>query len=109
MSTFFGVLTLYPWVLGAGLILFLLCIARFYEIKYAELYRNASRRRTHYPFFWVPLILFLAAAASDAFLAHDLVGSVSVETVPGDLAFFIGGLTLAGLGYHMYCMMTRGR
>ena len=31
MSILFTILTLYSWVLGAGLVLFLLLIARFYE------------------------------------------------------------------------------
>ena len=104
MSNFFSILTLYSWVLGAGLVLFVLYIARFYEKKYAELYRDAPRRRTYYQLFWIPLILFLLAAGRYAFLRDDWVGDVI-----SDLAFWVGGVVLATLGYYVQNMMTGGR
>ena len=104
MSLLFSILTLYSWVLGVGLILFLLYIARFYEKKYAELYKDIPRRRLYYQFFIIPLVLFIIAAGRYAIFVPDLAGDLW-----GDLAFFVGGVILAVLGYHLQNMMTGGR
>jgi hypothetical protein len=104
MSILFSILTLYSWVLGAGLVLFVLHIARFYEKKYVELYRDAPRRRTYYQLFWIPLILFTLAAGRYALLRDDWAGDVI-----GDLAFAVAGVVLATLAYHVHNMMTGGR
>ena len=103
MSTFFSILTLYSWALGAGLVLFVLLIARFYEKKYVELYRDAPERRTYYRLFWIPLILFLLAAGRYAFLRDDWAGDLI-----SDLALCVAGVVLAVLAYHVHNMMTGG-
>lgn len=103
MSVLFIILALYPWVLVAGSIWFVIHIARFYERKYAELYKDALSKRTHYRFFLIPLFLFLFAAGRYAFL-DDLAGDPI-----GDLAFFVGGVVLAVLGYRLQQLMTGGR
>ena len=102
MTILVGILTVYPWVLAAGLIYFLIAIARFYQRKYAELYKSSPDQRTYHLFFLVPLILFLFAAGRYVFL-DDFVG----DTV-GDLAFFVGGVVLAVLGYRLQRLMTGG-
>ena len=71
----YSVLSLYPWVLVGGLIYILIHIARFYEKKYAELYRDAPRQRTYYVLFLAPLVLFLFAAGRYA-LHGDLAGDL---------------------------------
>ena len=54
-------LTLYTWGIFCGLIGVLLRVARFYQIT--------SGRRSHYPWFWLPLILLLAGALRYAMLS----------------------------------------
>ena len=104
MSILSSILTLYSWVLGAGLVLFLLHIARFYEKKYVELYRDAPRRRTYYQLFWIPLILFLLAAGRYAYFCHDWAADLI-----SDVAFAFGGVVLATLACYVHNMMTGGR
>jgi hypothetical protein len=103
MPTFLRILTLYSWVLVGSLIYLLTLIARFYEKKYAELYRDASRQRTFYQLFLAPLLLFLAAAGSYA-LINDLAGNTW-----GDLGLFVGGILLALLSHRLQHLMTGGR
>lgn len=103
MPVLFSVLTLYSWALVGSVIFFLTHIARFYEKKYSELYSNAPQQRTFYQFYLFPLLLFLIAAVRYAFL-DDLAGDVG-----GDLAFFVGGIMLAALSYHLQRLMTKGR
>jgi len=104
MSILFSILTLYTWVLGAGIIFFLFHIARFYEKKFGELYQKEPSRQTHYPFFLVALAIFLISAARYAFFLRDFAGDFG-----GDLGFFIGGVILAWFAYHLQRMMTGGR
>ena len=103
MSILFSILTLYPWVLVAGLIYVLIQIARFYQRKYAELYKNSPGQQTYHPLFLVPLLLFLFAAGRYMFL-EDFVGDLI-----GDVAFLVGGIILAVLGYRLQRLMTGGR
>ena len=103
MDVLFSILTLVPWVLVAGLIFFLIRIARFYQKKYAELYQSSPGQRTYYQFFVVPLVLFLFAAGRYVFLG-DLTGDEM-----GDIAFLFGGATLAILAYRLQRLMTGGR
>lgn len=98
-----SVFSLYPWVLVGGLIYILIHIARFYEKKYAELYRDAPRQRTYYALFLIPIVLFLFAAGRYA-LCRDLAGDLA-----GDLAFMVGGIVLAASSYYLYRLMTGGR
>jgi hypothetical protein len=102
MATWLSILTLYSWVLVGSVVYILIHIARFYEIKYAELYRSGPRHRTFYPLFLAPLLLFLIAAVRYAVL-HDLAGDVW-----GDVAFFLGGVVLGACGYHLQRLMTGG-
>lgn len=104
MTILSGILTLYAWILGALVILFFFYIARFYERKYAELYRDASSNRTHYRLFLIPIFLFCLAAARYALFVSDLSGDFG-----GDLAFFIGGVLLIVLGYRLQHKMTGGQ
>jgi hypothetical protein len=103
MAVLVSILTLAPWVLVAGLIYFLIQIAHFYQKKYAELYKSSPGQRTYYQFFFVPLVLFLFAAGRYVFLG-DLTGDVA-----GDIAFLLGGATLAILAFRLQRLMTGGR
>ncbi len=103
MTILFSILTLFPWVLAAGLIYLLIQIARFYQKKYAELYQDSPHQRTYYKLFLVPLVLFLFAAGRYAFL-EDFVGDWA-----GDTAFCIGGIILAALAYRLQQLMTGGQ
>ena len=103
MTILFSILTLFPWVLAAGLIHLLIQVARFYQKKYAELYKDSPRQRTHYMLFLVPLVLFLFAAGRYAFL-EDFVGDWV-----GDAALCIGGIMLAALAYRLQRLMTGGQ
>jgi hypothetical protein len=102
MTILLSILTLYPWVLAAGLIYLLIRIARFYQKKYAELYQDSPHQRTHSMLFLVPLVLFLFAAGRYAFL-QDLAGDWI-----GDTALCIGGIVLAALAYRLQRLMTGG-
>lgn len=103
MTIFFSILMFYPWVLAAGLIYFLIQIARFYQKKYAELYRNVPDQQTYYSLFVVPLILFLVAAGRYLFL-DDFAGDLI-----SDIALLVGGLVLTFLGTRLHQLMTGGR
>ena len=104
MSILLSILTLYAWLLGAGIIFFLFHIARFYEKKFSELYQNEPRRRTHYQFFLIALAVLVISAVRYAFFVQDFAGDLG-----GDLGFFVGGLILSWFAYHLQRMMTGGR
>jgi len=99
----FSILSIYAWVLVGCVVCLTLCIARFYQIKYAELYDDASHKRTYYRLLYFPLVLFIVAAVRYAILA-DFVGDVW-----GDIAFFVGGIVLAALGLRLQHLMAGGR
>jgi hypothetical protein len=103
MTILFGILTLFPWVLAAGVIYLLIQVARFYQKKYAELYKDSPHQRTYYLLFLVPLVLFLVAAMRYAF-REDFVGDWV-----GDTALCIGGIMLAALAYRLQQLMTGGQ
>jgi hypothetical protein len=103
MATLFSVLTLYSWVLVGALIYILYQIARFYQIKYAELYRDKPRQRTYAALFLIPLLLFPLAAG------RYVVVEGTVGDLLADLAFLIGGVILAATSYHLYRLMMGGR
>lgn len=103
MAILSSALMLYTWILGAAVVLFLFYIARFYEKKYAELYKDASSNQTYYRFFWIPISLFLLAVIRYALFVTDLAGDLG-----GDVCFFIGGLVLIVLGYRLQLKMTGG-
>jgi hypothetical protein len=92
-----SMLILYSWIVAAILILFLLLIGRFYELKFGQ--------RAHYQLMVVPLVCFMAAAVWYAFFAHgEFVGLVWP-----DLLSLAGGLSLTGLAYILFKTMMRGR
>jgi hypothetical protein len=97
-----SILTLYPWVLITVLVVFLILIARFYEKKYAELYRNTPGQQTYYSLFSIPLVLFLLAVGRYV-LSRDFAGDVLA-----DMALFGGGILLAALVYRLQHLMTGG-
>jgi hypothetical protein len=103
MTTVFGVLNLYSWALVGALIFFLYQIARFYQAKYAELYRDKPPQRTYAVLFFIPLVLFPLAAGRYVLLKNNAGDLVS------DLAFLLGGLILAAASYHLYRLMMGGR
>jgi hypothetical protein len=89
------IMLLYTWFPLAAVIAILLLIGRFYQ--------QFSGERTFYLAFLVPLGLFALA----------LVRNASVDLIAGDpLADLLGaiaGLTLLGLSFFLYHVMTKGR
>jgi hypothetical protein len=89
-------LILYSWIVAAILILFLLLIGRFYELKFGQ--------RAHYRLMVVPLVCFLAAAIWCAFFARgEFVGVVGP-----DLLLLAGGISVIGLAYLLFRTMMGG-
>ena len=93
MATLNAGLLLAAWAVIGVLIVVLYRIARFYQIT--------SGRRSHYQFFGVPLILLVAAAALNV-----LTGEPNLA---GDLLLLLGSLSLIGLGYNLWRLMTGSR
>ncbi len=86
------VLTLYTWFPFAGLIIFLLLIARFYQ--------KFSGERTHYRWFVLPVMLFGVAVVRYSSI-HQVTGDWL-----GDLALAIGGVLLVWLSVALVARMT---
>ena len=82
-------------------ILFL--IARFYQAKYAELYKDQPRQRTYAELLILPLALFPLAATRYALL------DIRIGDLLSDLAFLLGGLVLAATSYYLYRLLMGGR
>lgn len=93
MVTLNAVLLLAAWTVIGVLIVVLYRIARFYQIT--------SGRRSHYQLFGVPLILLVAAAAINVLTGES--------TLISDLLLLLGSLSLIGLGYNLWRMMTGSR
>jgi ABC-type polysaccharide/polyol phosphate export permease len=91
-----GVLTAYSWGAAAILSLTLFLVSRFYEEK--------AGQRSYFQLFLIPPLLFLVGGVRYALIAGDLVGDI-----PGDVAFFLGGLSLSILSYFLFNLMTGGR
>ncbi len=89
------ILTLYTWGGVSVLLFFLFAIARFYEQK--------SSRKSYYPLFLLPMVLFLGSAVR-YIMVGDFVGDLW-----GDLGRVLGGLLVCGLGYFLLHLMTGGR
>jgi len=96
MNVTHSMLTIYSWGIAALLSLALFLIARFYEEK--------AGQRSYYQLFLIPSLLFLVGGARYAIVTGDLVGDVA-----GDVAFFLGGLSLSVLAYFLFNLMTGGR
>jgi hypothetical protein len=89
-------LTLYSWAVVVVILVFQFLIARFYEKK--------SGQQSHYAFFFVPALLFLAASVRYAFGADDLAGDAW-----GDGFLFVGGGVLATLSTLLFRLMMGGK
>jgi hypothetical protein len=99
-----AMLVLYCWVVAAILIFFLLLIGRFYQVRFHQ--------RSYYQLMLVPIVLFVLAAVSDAFLINDYWGDPLLdfvgETWP-DLLLLAGGLVLAVFCTSLFRMMMGSR
>lgn len=89
------ILTLYTWFPLAGLIGFLLLIARFYQ--------KFSGERTYFFWFVVPMVLFGAAV-----VRYSSINQVAGDWF-GDLSLAIGGVALIVLSVRLVARMTAGR
>jgi hypothetical protein len=103
MTVLFRLLALLPWFLISGLILLIALIARFYQIKYTDLYVDAPRQRTYAPLFALPGLAFLIAGIRYAWLG-DFAGDLFA-----DILILCGGLALAALALRLQHLMTGGR
>jgi hypothetical protein len=103
MATVLSVLNLYSWVLAGALIYLVYQIARFYQVKYAELYRDRPHQRTYAALLFIPLVLFPLAAGRYALL------DVRIGDLLSDLAFLFGGVVLAAISYYLYRLLMGGR
>jgi len=103
MAIVLGILNLYSWVLAGALIYILYQIARFYQVKYAELYKDKPRQRTYAELLILPLVFFPLAAARYALL------DIRIGDLLSDLAFLLGGLFLAVTSYYLYRLLMGGR
>ncbi|MGQ9597830.1 MAG: hypothetical protein ACUVWZ_00260 [Anaerolineae bacterium] len=104
MQLLSSVLILYGWIVAGLLVLFLLLIGRFYEIKFGQ--------KAYYQLFLLPLVLFLIAAMWDVVAARGPTGNLLLDFVgnPGpDLLWFLGGIALTGLCYSLYRTMMGGK
>lgn len=90
-----NILTLYTWGGVSILLFFLFAIARFFERK--------SSRKSYYPLFLLPILLF-AGSALRYFFTGDFVSDPMA-----DLGRVIGGALVCGLGYFLLNLMTGGR
>jgi hypothetical protein len=90
-----NILVFYTWGGIAILLFFLFAIARFFERK--------SSRKSFYPLFVLPVLLFLASVVR-YISVRDFVGDLW-----GDLGRVIGGVLVCGLGYFLLNLMTGGR
>lgn len=90
------VLMIYTWIAISILLFFLFGIARFYEIK--------SGRRSFYPAFLVPIVMFGIAAIRYVIIVPTIVGDLW-----GDATRFVGGLILGGFGLFLLKLMMGGR
>lgn len=90
-----NILALYMWGGVSILLLFLFAIAHFFERK--------SSRKSYYPLFLLPILLFVGSALR-YFFVGDFVGDPLA-----DLARAIGGALVCGLGYFLLNLMTGGQ
>jgi hypothetical protein len=103
MTVVFSVLFLYAWALVGALVYFLYQIARFYQTKYAQLYRDGPRQHTYASLFLAPIVLF-ALAVGRYVMAEDTVGDLVADS-----AFLVGGVILAAASYRLYRLLMGGR
>ena len=96
MNVVNSILTIYAWGIASILLFFLFSIARFYERK--------SGRRSFYWAFLVPIVLFALAAFRYVYLSPAIAGDFW-----GDMLYFVGGITVGGLGFYLLKLMVGGR
>lgn len=89
------ILTIFAWFPLAAFLVLVLLIARYYH--------NATRERTYYPLYAVPIVLFAVAATHYAALDQVMGNAL------GDLVLFVAGVILALLCLGLYRRMTAGR
>jgi hypothetical protein len=96
MTALTKMLALYIWLGIEVLVLLLNRIARFYELT--------TGIRTHYRLFLFPVGFFFLGMLRYLFSDMGFAGDVL-----GDVFFFLGGVSLALLGYYLLQLMTGGR
>jgi len=96
MTIFIKLLTLFIWSGVAILLLLINRIARFYQLT--------TGVRSHHRLFFVPMVLFYAGVGR-----YILINSGFAGDVLGDIFFFLGGISLSTIGYHLLRLMTGGR
>lgn len=96
MTVFIKLLTLFIWSGVAILLLLINRIARFYQLT--------TGVRSHHQLFFVPMVLFYAGV-----VRYILINSGFTGDVLGDILFFLGGISLSTIGYHLLRLMTGGR
>ncbi|MGQ9665957.1 MAG: hypothetical protein ACUVWB_01470 [Anaerolineae bacterium] len=95
-SLFHALLIAYIGLGTAGVLMFLLLIARFYQVK--------SGQPSHYALFAIALVFFFVGALRYAFLhQRGCVGDMLA-----DGALFLGGLLVIVAGNHVFRLMTGG-
>jgi hypothetical protein len=96
MGIFTKFLMLYIWLGVSALLVILYRIAHFYQIT--------TGLRSHFRFFLIPAILFIAGMVQYLMAGNGFTGDVL-----GDLLFFLGGISLSLIGYYVLKLMTGGR
>jgi hypothetical protein len=91
--------TLYIWMGVAALLMLLYRIAHFYQMT--------TGVRSHYRWFLVPVVLFLAGMLRYLIVDTGLAGNISGDEL-GDLLFFLGGVSLSLVVYVLLKLMTGG-
>jgi hypothetical protein len=86
-------------LIWGGIVALLLLLYRI-----AQFYQMTTGLRSHYRFFLVPVVLFVAGVARYLVLDIGFTGDVL-----GDLLFFLGGGALTLVGYYLLKLMTGGR
>lgn len=97
-------LIVFDWIIAAILIVFLLLIGRFYEIRFGS--------RSRFQLMLIPLVLLITAAVWDAAIANSYTGDPLLDFVGAvipDLLFFVGGVIQIALGYYLFRTMMGGR
>lgn len=92
-----SVLALYTWAMMLVLLVAMLMIARFFEIKSGE--------RTHYQLFVAPVVFFLVAGIRYAFFSNvNWVGDIA-----NNILFLCGGVVALIVGNRLLKSMTGDR
>ncbi len=96
------ILILYTWGAFCVLLFFLFFIARFFEQRLFE--KTATKKRLYYPFFLIPIALFLVSA-----FIYAASGTLAVGKPLADTLRIIGSIIFAGTGFALLNTMMGGR